>query len=123
MTTIGRYIYDNQGRPGWGGISGGDPVEEFVRTIQRYGHATVDEAGSRPTNHYIAGIGIGHQDDRFAEIGQSMAAYYENGEAHGGLRWWEDTDQHFSIGVKHYGCQSKVEVPKGYTAKHLRRSA
>lgn len=96
-----------------GGYSGISPANdrEWLRTLEREGHAiTTDSRHWGPTNHRIAGIGVGHDDARFAETGGregSMAAYYENGDAFGG-RWWEDTDRHFSTGVKYYGCTSTV---------------
>lgn len=75
------------------GMSGGDPVDYFVRDLERYGHS-ITTVGTRPSNHRMIGVGIGHDDAEFAESGRSMAAYYENGEAFGG-RWWED-DRPFS---------------------------
>lgn len=74
----------------WSGISGGGPESDlraFKRALERDGHATTDN-GRRPTNHYIASIGVGHQDATFAETGASMAAYYENVNA---PRWFEPT--------------------------------
>lgn len=73
-------------RERWSGMSPADEAE-FVAQITRHGNATTDN-GYRPTNHFIVGVGVGHDDARFAETGSSMAAYYENGDAFGG-RWWE----------------------------------
>lgn len=90
----------------FGGISPGNE-REFVDSIKRHGHAIVtDSRHYRPSNHYIAGVGVGHDDAMFAEAGTSQAAYYESGQAFGG-RWWEDTDNSFSVGVKYYGCQDR----------------
>lgn len=78
------------GYAGRSGISPFDPlseeaVAEWVRTVERYGAVIVtDNMADRPFNHYVIGIGGGHQDadwceSRFEE--GSMVAYYENGES------------------------------------------
>lgn len=91
---------------GAGGTSGSDPLRYWLEAIARYGHAVVDDSRSRPTNHRIIGVGVGHDDARWAESRfeeGSMAAYYENGAAIDGP-WWADTDKPFSVGRKYYGC-------------------
>lgn len=104
--TVTVWSYHADGRPAMSGISPGD-VDEALRRLERDGHFILtDGRYQRPSNHHVIGSGIGHDDAEFAESGRSMAAYYENGEAHGG-RWWEDTDDPFSTGVKDYGCADR----------------
>jgi hypothetical protein len=77
--------------PGWdrpyavcSGIGGCiDPEREWKRNIEQFGHAIVidDDRRERSWNHRIIGVGVGHDDARWAEsrFGDgSMAAYYEN---------------------------------------------
>lgn len=96
------WTYHGDDGLAYGGISPSDD-REFVRAIETYGHAAVtDSRYARPSNHNVASIGVGHDDARFSETGGregSMAAYYENGDAHGGP-WW--TPGSFA-GRKHYG--------------------
>jgi hypothetical protein len=82
--------YDAQWYEGRSGISPFDPdsdraVEEFVRTLDRYGHAIlVDDRTQRPTHHHVAGCGSGHDDADWAESRfqeGSQAAWHENGES------------------------------------------
>lgn len=83
------------------GIAGPDPQQDWVNFVQAEG-AAITETGDKPWNHHMIGVGVGHDDARFAESGGtegSMAAYYENGEAFAG-RWWEDTS---NIGSRYYG--------------------
>lgn len=78
--TVGCYHTPPGQTPGWGGSQSGDldaQIAEWVRRIRTDGHATTD-TGTRPVNHYIAGIGGGHQDDRFADVGVSQVAWAEN---------------------------------------------
>lgn len=78
----------------FGGISPVDH-EEATRRLERDGHAIVtDSRYDRPSNHRIVGVGVGHDDALFCETRgrDSMAAYYENGDAFGG-RWWETTSK------------------------------
>jgi hypothetical protein len=69
--------------------------KEFAYTIEHHGYVVV-ETGRRPIHHNMVGVGVGHNDARFAEDGKSMAAYYENGEAFGG-RWWENRGFHSPV--------------------------
>lgn len=75
-----------------GGLGGISPADhrEFARSIADHGHAiTTDESRFDSSwNHRIIGVGVGHDDAEFCESGQSMAAYYENGDDYQG-RWWE----------------------------------
>ncbi len=79
---------------GRSGISPGD-LGEWLRVLERFGHAiTEPNVYPRPTNHRMIGCGVGHSDvdwceSRFRE--GSMAAYYENGEAWNGERWWDES--------------------------------
>jgi hypothetical protein len=102
--------------PGW-------ELEEFVNRINSDGFAIIERSWPRPTHHRLIGSGVGHDDAQFAEIGRSMAAYYENGEAFEGLRWWEDTHRYFSIGVTYYGmapaeCERCPEPARTTVAGH-----
>lgn len=68
---------------------------EFVFHLVRHGYSITQRYASRPTNHRIIGCGVGHDDAQFCEERQgsgygSMAAYYENGEAFRGERWWDE---------------------------------
>ena len=89
------------------GIShSGDMVKEVVRDLVQYGHVVVEtDSTGRSWNHHVIGVGVGHDDAHFAEVGSSMAAYYENGESWDGKRWWEDLDDVFSIGRDYYGVK------------------
>lgn len=98
IVTVWSYAEDG----GLSGISPADP-SHYVRDLDRRGHA-ITTVGSRPSNHHVIGVGMGHDDAEFAEAGRSMAAYYENGEAYRG-RWWEDDHPVFGIGPKHYGTE------------------
>lgn len=98
---IGRpIVYDNPNGTefvyeGSSGVSPGSE-REWIDCVERYGHAiTVPWSAPTPMNHHMIGVGVGHDDARWAEsrfIEGSMAAYYENGEAFGGARWWDETD-------------------------------
>lgn len=95
--TVSRYHDDG----GLGGISPAG-VPEFLRALEVNGHAIVtDSAHHRPSNHYIIGIGVGHDDAKFCESGTSHAAYLENGEAFGG-RWWEDDPDRCGSSLAYY---------------------
>lgn len=106
IVTVWSYIdpkTDNAGPSGWSPAD----ADRFVYDLELSGHAiTTDSRYERPWNHHMIGVGVGHDDAIFAETGGrvSMAAYYENGEAFGG-RWWENTGEPFSTGVKYYGCR------------------
>jgi len=66
-----------------------EDLRNFKRMLEREGFVIgEDTRGNRPWNHRVIGFGVGHDDADFAETGRSMAAYYENGEAYGGERWW-----------------------------------
>lgn len=96
---IGRPIqlWEGQIYESRGGISpflpGTDEaVAEFVRTVERYGAAIVtDDRTSLPTNHHVAGVGVGHDDADWAESrfdpAHSEAAWHENGTP---VRWSTD---------------------------------
>ena len=75
-----------------GGSFGGmspSHASDFVRAIANHGHAIVtDNRTIRSCAHHVSGSGLGHDDAKFSENGDSMAAYYENGEGFAG-RWWE----------------------------------
>lgn len=68
------------------GISGGDPIEEFIRVIDHHGGA-ITEVGFGSWNHRVIGVGGGHSDAEFAETGRSHVAWIENDRASG--PWWE----------------------------------
>lgn len=54
----------------------------FNQCLQFYGYAIGETNPSdRSWNHRVIGVGVGHDDAAFAEVGDSMAAYYENGQA------------------------------------------
>jgi hypothetical protein len=83
---------------GRSGISGsGIDDREFVRTIETYGHAIVENNRCRrPMNHRMIGTGVGHSDADWCEsrfLEGSMAVYYENGEDFRGERWWDEGAQ------------------------------
>ena len=68
-----------------------DDLKSFKRTLETKGYVKAEDTLTpRPWNHRVIGVGVGHDDADFAEIGRSMAAYYENGEAFDGKRWWDD---------------------------------
>lgn len=91
----------------WSGTHSGDEdrtIAELVRSLERHGHATTEGSiASRPSNHHIIGLGVGHDDAEFAEVGRSMAAYYENGDALDGRRWWDEVP---------YGARRYYEVAR-----------
>lgn len=71
------------------GIGGDiDPIHEWTKTLHAHG-AVIAELGERPWNHRVIGCGLSHDDAKFAETGDSMAAYYENDEPYGG-RWMDN---------------------------------
>lgn len=72
----------------FGGMSPSDR-SDYVRALLVHGHAIVtDNRTQRSCAHYVSGSGLSHNDAKFAENGDSMAAYYENGDGFDG-RWWE----------------------------------
>lgn len=74
------YVGDNRSSLGTYNVNA--LLVEFTRRVEAEGYAiTKDYRGSEPWNHRVIGVGVGHEDARFAETGQSMAAYYENGES------------------------------------------
>lgn len=78
--------------------SGISPVDdaEVIGQLRRHGHVILvnDNArGARSINHHMIGAGVGHDDAKFAETGESMAAYYESGEAFRGETWWSDPSE------------------------------
>lgn len=91
---------------GLGGISPADE-REFVRSLTDHGHAIVTSSESsfdRSWNHRIIGTGVGHDDAKFCESGESMAAYYENGDAWDG-RWFDDANVNgFFPTIAYYDC-------------------
>lgn len=99
--TVGNHTGGlSSSRDGW-------QFDEFARRLEVDGYAIVERNWPRPINHRMIGVGVGHDDADFAEVGRSMAAYYENGDAHGG-RWWEDTSNFFSTGVRYYGMDCRI---------------
>jgi hypothetical protein len=98
---MGRQIVTVWHADGRSGTSGGLEGSDIARAAQllKDEGAVITTAGWRPANHYVIGVGIGHQDADFAERGDSMAAYYENGEAFGG-RWWEPSPYTFPTGAR-----------------------
>lgn len=83
------------------GISGGPEGSDIARAVQLLHDegAVITKVGYPPANHYVIGVGIGHQDADFAERGDSMAAYYENGDAYDG-HWWEPSKLSFPTGAR-----------------------
>lgn len=79
------------------GLLGGavDFEAEAARRLRRNGCLVTEGPQERSWNHHVIGVGIGHDDARFAETGASMAAYVENEAS---IRWW-DAD---SSSRKHY---------------------
>lgn len=98
MTTILQIGHNNIGRPvpcpgltnGYQGRSSVSPfqpddprtVQEFVRTLDRYGAAIVTDSRTiRSSNHHTIGVGVGHDDADWAESRfeeGSQAAWHEN---------------------------------------------
>lgn len=79
IPVVGSYDLPPDPHPGWGGLIAGtldEAVAEWVACLSADGHATTHV--HRPDAHYIIGSGPGHQDDTFADIGVSHAAYTEN---------------------------------------------
>lgn len=77
--TIGAYQIDDPSKP-WSGLHNGSldrHIAEWVRRIHAHGNATTDGT-YRPANHFLIGVGAGHQDDNFAAAGTSHAAWFEN---------------------------------------------
>jgi hypothetical protein len=62
-------------------------IEEFVRRIESDGYAVVQDTSKRSWNHHVVGCGVGHDDARFAEWGESLASYLENECSE---PWWAD---------------------------------
>ena len=105
MRPIGNITVGNH-RSGVSSSAEGWAFREFEQRLTRDGYVIVERSWPRPTHHTLAGCGVGHDDADFAEIGRSMAAWYENGGDPDG-RWWETTDRFYSAGVKYYGCQDR----------------
>lgn len=97
IVTVWSYSEDG----GLGGISPAD-TSHYLRDLERRGHA-ITTVGMTPSNHHVIGVGVGHDDAEFAEAGRSMAAYYENGEAFRGERWW---DAGSFAGRKYFGIEA-----------------
>lgn len=60
--------------------------------LEHDGYLITENTRNRPWRHRVIGCGVGHDDADFAEVGRSMAAYYENGEAWGGS--WINNEGH-----------------------------
>jgi hypothetical protein len=98
---MGRQIVTVWHADGRSGTSGGPEGSDVARAVQllKDEGAVITKVGYPPANHYVIGVGVGHQDADFAERGDSMAAYYENGEAFGG-RWWEPSPYSYPTGAR-----------------------
>ncbi len=73
----------------------------ITRYIERDGHAIIENTGrNRTWNHRAGGIGITHDDARFAESGCSMAAWHESPAAWQGP-WWQAPGG----GLRHFGLR------------------
>ena len=101
-------VWHADGSSGTSGGPEGSDITRAVRLLETEG-SVITKVGYPSANHYVIGVGIGHNDADFADQGRSMAAWYENGEAFDG-RWWEPSTLSFPTGARKVFADALGEV-------------